>query len=295
MGFKLEKSVLITDIDNTLFDWFDIWCSTFIPMLEKTIEITGLSRDKLIKEIQVVHQEHGTAEYAFVLQELPSLIEMYGTPEKIMIALDSAIHASRSSRLEHLKLYKGVYDTLSELRAKRIKVIAYTESKKWYTQYRLKRLGLDHFIDLVYSPEDHVIKSIRENERVKFEFDNIKFLHTPLGEKKPNAKLLLRIIEENGLDTEECAYVGDSEVKDIAMAKEAGVTSIFAKYGTGHFSDDRLKHYDLLRRVTHWSEKEIEEEKALKDTGVHHDADYSIDNFSELLNIINFRKKDKLN
>jgi len=290
MSSKLEKSVLITDIDNTLFDWFDVWCSTFIPMLEKTVEITGLSKDKLIDEIQVVHQEYGTAEYSFVLQELPSLLEMYGSPEEIVIALNPAIHASRSSRLEHLKLYKGVYDTLSELKTKRIKVIAYTESKKWYTQFRLKRLGLDHFIDRVYSPEDHVIQSIKENELVKFKFDHTKFSHTPLGEKKPNSKLLLNIIEENGLDLEECVYVGDSEVKDIAMAKEAGVTSVFAKYGTAHFTDDRKNSYELLRRVTHWSEKDVEEERKLKETGVHHDADFSIGSFSELLNIINFRR-----
>lgn len=284
------KTTLITDLDNTLFDWFDIWSATFIPMLNKTVDITGLSRDKLIDEIRVVHQEHGTAEYAFVLQELPSLLKMYKTPEKIMNELDGAIHAARSNRIEHLKLYKGVYDSLAELKSKKIKIIAYTESKQWYTQYRLKRMGLDYFIDHVYSPEDHAIKAIRENERVKFDFEHVKFYHTPSGELKPNPSLLLRIIEEQNLTKDECVYVGDSEIKDIDMAVNAGVTSVFAKYGTGHFNDERLKDYDLLRRVTHWTDEMVEAEKQLKDNASNHRADYEINNFSELLDIINFKR-----
>lgn len=291
MNSKPNKSALITDLDNTLFDWFDIWCSTFIPMLDKTVEITGIPREKLIEEIRPIHYKHGTAEYAFVLQELPCLIQMYGSAEKIMKELNPAIHAARSNRIQHLKLYKGVYDTLSELRAKRIKIVAYTESKKWYTQYRLMRLGLDHFIDHVYSPEDHDILPIRENERHSFEFNHTKFSHTPKGEIKPNPALLLRIINEQKLNVDECVYIGDSEFKDINMAKEAGVTSVFARYGTGHFSDNRTANYELLRKVTHWTDKEVEDERKLKEASVHHNADFSIDNFAELLDIINFRRK----
>jgi Predicted phosphatases len=234
-------------------------------MLDKTVNITGLPREQLIDEIKSVHQKHGTAEYAFVLQELPSLLKMYGSPEKIMNELDEAIHEARSSRLSHLKLYKGVYDTLSELKSKRIKIIAYTESKKWYTQYRLKRMGLDFLIDHVYSPEDHDINPIREGERRKFNFDHVNFSHTPKGEVKPNPDLLLNIIKEQGLDKDECVYIGDSEIKDIDMAVNAGVTSVYAKYGTEHFSDDRIEKYNLLRRVTHWTDEMVEAERKIKE------------------------------
>ncbi|HGS5286041.1 HAD-IA family hydrolase [Vibrio cholerae] len=293
MNDKPKKSVLITDLDNTLFDWFDIWRSTFIPMLNRTVEISGIPREQLIKEIKLIHQKHGTAEYAFVLQEVPSLLSMYGTPHNIMEKLNDAIHAARSNRLQHLKLYQGVYDTLSELRARRIKVIAYTESKQWYTKYRLKRFGLDHFIDHVYSPQDHEIIPIRDGERTEFNFDHTKFSHTAPGELKPNPKLLLHIIKEQNLNKDECVYIGDSEFKDVNMAIAAGVTSVYAKYGTGHFSDERQKDYDVLREVTHWSDEEVAAERKLKESvEEHYKADYSIDNFSELLNIINFVKSD---
>jgi phosphoglycolate phosphatase len=43
--------------------------------------------------------------------------------------------------------------------------------------------------------------------------------------------------------------VGDSLLKDVAMAQAAGVADVFARYG-----DVRGRPgYDLLRRVTHWS------------------------------------------
>jgi phosphoglycolate phosphatase-like HAD superfamily hydrolase len=289
---KLSKSVLITDLDNTLFDWFDVWCATFKPLLEKTSQIAGISKDKLISEIRPIHQKHGTAEYAFVLEELPSLIEKYGTRERISIELDEAIHAARSNRIKHLRLYKGVYDTLAELRTKRVKVIAYTESKEWYTKYRLKRLGLDFFIDSVYSPGDHSALPIHDNQRTKIHFDNTKFSHTPEGELKPNPQILLDIIKANGVDKRDCVYIGDSEIKDIDMAYEAGVTSVYAKYGNSHF-EERPDDYNLLREVTHWTDADVKRERDVKNSAMHHKADYEIDNFSELLDLFEFTRPIK--
>jgi phosphoglycolate phosphatase-like HAD superfamily hydrolase len=292
MSNKPVKSVLITDLDNTLFDWFDIWCATFIPMLDKVVDITGIPKDILIKEIRPVHRKHGTAEYAFLLEELPCLKAKYGSREAIMKALNPAIHLARSNRIKHMKLFYGVYDTLAELRCRRVRVIAYTESKEWYTKYRLQRLGLDFFIERVYSPKDHQEIPISDGSRTKLYFQNTKFLHTPINEFKPNPKLLLDIVAEIGADKEDCVYIGDSEIKDIDMASDAGITSVFAKYGVGHF-EERPNDYNLLRDVTHWTDEEVAREKELKERGIRHKADFSIDNFSELLEIIDFQRPQK--
>src|SRR5690606_37208521 len=146
-------------------------------------------------------------------EQLPSLQKKYGSRENINNKLEEAIHAYRSERMTHLKLYKGVYDTLAELKSRRVRVIAYTESKEWYTKNRLKRLGLDYFIEVLYSPSDHSLP-IEEEERTEIVFDFMKSKHTPEGELKPNPKLLLDIIEELGVTREECVYIGDSEMKD---------------------------------------------------------------------------------
>ena len=292
MTYKQAKSVLITDLDNTLFDWFDIWCATFKPLLEKTSEVSGIDRKILIDEIRPIHQKHGTAEYAFVLEEIPSLLKKYGNRERILSEFSEAIHAARSNRIKHLKLYKGVYDTLAELRSKRVRVIAYTESKEWYTKFRLKRLGLDFFIEKVYSPGDHVKLPIDDSKRTDIVFDNIEFRKTPKDELKPNPKLLLDIIKDAGVDKDECVYIGDSEIKDIDMAHEAGVSSVFAKYGTSHF-EERPDDYNLLRAVTHWTDEVVQREKDLKESALNHKADFEIDNFSELLNLFDFKRLHK--
>ncbi|WP_196492538.1 HAD family hydrolase [Psychrosphaera haliotis] len=168
-------------------------------------------------------------------------------------------------------------------------MIAYTESKQWYTKYRLQRLGLDYFIEAVYSPSDHSTLPIDESERTDITFNNTKFLHTPEGELKPNPKILLDIIDNANVMPADCVYIGDSEIKDIDMAREAGVTSVFAKYGNLHF-DTRPEDYNLLRSVTHWTDKDVAREKQLKENAAHHKADFEIDEFSQLIDLFDFRR-----
>lgn len=291
MTTKLQKSVLITDLDNTLYDWFTIWHSSFNAMLDEVVRITGIERSILISEIRPIHQKYGTAEYAFLLEEIPSLIKLYGSRENINKNLDSAIHAARSQRMTHLRLYKGVYDTLSELKCRRIKVIAYTESKEWYSKNRLKRLGLDYFIDHLYSPADHHIP-IKSDERTVIDFDFMKFSHTPADELKPNPKLLLDIIAEIGATPEQCVYIGDSEMKDVDMAVEAGVTAILAKYGSTHFHH-RESDYNLLRDVTHWTDEDVQRERDIKETSKHHKPDFEVTSFEQILDFIDFQPEKK--
>lgn len=54
-------------------------------------------------------------------------------------------------------------------------------------------------------------------------------------------------------------YIGDSLMKDIAMAQDAGVLDIHAAYGVAH----ERSEYELLRRVTHWTDAEVEREKSI--------------------------------
>ena len=69
---KKSFSVLITDLDNTLFDWFEIWYQSFNAMLDKIIEISGVDREKLLDEIRSIHQRHRTSEYVFLIDCIKS-------------------------------------------------------------------------------------------------------------------------------------------------------------------------------------------------------------------------------
>lgn len=289
----LRKTVLITDLDNTLYDWFKIWYESFNSMLEKVIEISGIEKNVLLEEIKAIHQKHGTAEYAFLLQDIPSLQKLYGDKDKILREMDSAIHAYNSARKQNLKLYDTVEDTLKELKKRGVIIVGYTESKSYYSAYRMKRLMLDKYMDILYSPPDHEIPE-GEGKNTKFDFELTVHRHTPEGELKPNPKLLLDIVNGIGADPEECVYIGDSEMKDISMAKKAGIADVYAAYGNGHFNNGDEGPYNLLRAVTFWTEEVVERERRIKEENAGEiTPTFSVDQFSEILDLFNFEKFTK--
>jgi FMN phosphatase YigB (HAD superfamily) len=91
------KKVLITDLDNTLFDWVSLWHACFMAMMNKVIEISSVPFDQLKPEIRRVHQRHGTSEYSFLLEELPSLSKKRGRKSAVQF-FQPAIEAYRTER-----------------------------------------------------------------------------------------------------------------------------------------------------------------------------------------------------
>lgn len=255
------KSLLVTDVDNTLFDWVDIWYRSFSAMLNEVVRITGLSAESLYPSISQVHQKHGTSEYAFLLQELPELLQLYG--DRVEDHLASAIEAFRKARSAALTLYPSVLPALRQLSSAGVTIVAYTESMSFYTNYRFRKLGLDEVVDYLYSPPDHDLpdapEAIRKYPPKHYDLRKTVHRHTPEGELKPNPHLLSTIIAEVGADAEAAVYVGDSLMKDVAMAQAAGVFDVHAAYGAAQHREE----YALLRRVTHWRPEDVEREKTV--------------------------------
>src|SRR6185503_16625163 len=116
--------LLITDLDNTLYDWEAFFIPSFIAMLDQVEKISGINRDLLESSFRRVYQHHRTTEYAFVLQEADALrlVDAHLTPDQIFAKYDSAVHAFRSERKRTLRLYPGVRETLLSLRAAGIRL-----------------------------------------------------------------------------------------------------------------------------------------------------------------------------
>ncbi|WP_459061919.1 HAD family hydrolase [Stenotrophomonas sp. PSU-St15] len=255
------KRLLITDVDNTLFDWQKLWYESFTAMSKAAIEISGIDEETFYAECRALHQKHGTTEYAFVLTELPSFKSKYGN--RVIEAMQPAINSFREARQEHLHLYPGVDETLIKLKESGVTIAAFTESKAFYTNYRFRKLHLDGKIDFLYSPEDHSLPRdssfIRKYPDEHYNLKKTEHRFTPTGEHKPNPHILLSIIEELNFDKQEAVYVGDSLLKDVCMAQDAGVTDVFAAYGA---AQDRTAEYDLLKTVTHWTPDMVAREQA---------------------------------
>jgi len=261
---KKQVSVLITDLDNTLYDWFNVWHSSFRAMLDVLVSESGISEEILLPEIKRVHEKHGTSEYLMLLNELPVLQNKH-PDANITEIYKNAVEIYRQKRSETLELYPSVLNTFIEIKKKGCLIVGYTDSQTLYTAYRVKELGLDGIFDFLYSSPNH---DLEENEDLEanhfFPSKNhiLKYtIHrqTPKNASKPNPEVLISIIEDIGVSAHQVAYVGDSFLNDISMAQAVPVTDIHAKYGVLSREDD----YNLLRAVTHWKSEKVKDEEAL--------------------------------
>ena len=283
-------TVLVTDMDNTLFDWLGMWQAAFGAMLERLVADSGVPRETLEEEFFALHQRHGTTEYAFAIQELPSLRARH-PPEELPTRYAAAIEAYRTMRRRTLALYPGVLDTLRAVRAAGALVVAYTESRAYYADYRVRTLGLDGALDYLYSLPDHALpegmtpSQIRRYPPEHYRLRSTEHRHTREGAWKPDASVLLEILRDVGAEPGRAVYVGDSLVKDVAMAQAASVVDVFARYG-----DVRSRPgYALLRRVTHWSPAMMARSEALREADVR-PTHVLVDGFAELLALVDFHR-----
>ena len=261
-----KKTVLITDLDNTLFDWVDLWHNCFVAMMKSVEEISGIPFEELKPDIRSVHRRHGTSEYSFLIEELPQLRSRFPR-EELTTVFAPAIRAYREERRKRLVLYPTVAETLLRIKGTGAIIVGYTESMAFYSNYRVRRLGLDGVFDFIFSPADHDIppgvsvEDLRKYPASYYKFKYTKHEHTPRGSLKPNADVLLDIVSKVGADVSQCVYVGDSLQKDIAMARTAGVTDLYARYGKAQDT----AAYQLLREVTHWSDEDVQREKEISE------------------------------
>ena len=283
-------SVLITDLDNTLFDWVNIWHSSFSAMLERLVVDAGIPREELLRDFKTVHQRYGTSEYAFAIEELPSLIVKHPACD-LAKHYYGAIEAYRCARREALARspYPTVIETLEGIKDQGTLIIGYTESMEFYSNYRLRKLGLDRILDFLYSPADHDLPPGRSHEEIryypqgKYRLRRTANRHTPRGTRKPDALVLKDIVQSVGANIATTLYVGDSLIKDVRMAQEAGVADVWAKYGIANGRPE----YDLLRQVTHWPDSLVETERHVTESDIRpsHTLEKS---FDELLDIFTF-------
>jgi phosphoglycolate phosphatase len=284
---KKEISVVITDLDNTLYDWFEVWSQSFSAMLNSLVEQSGIPKETLIAEIKAIHEKYGTSEYALLIQEIPSLRALH-PGEDLTKVYAPAVEAYQRKRTEHLRLYPSVLETLKTLKAKGCLVVGYTESQLLYTDYRVRTLELDGRIDYLYSPASHDLPSNLPPDQINFyptDPEKLKYtVHrpTPKDAEKPNPDVLLGIISDIGATKEQVIYVGDSRFKDIVMAQQAHVTDVYAAYGV---SNKQGEEYELLRHVTHWKAVAVEKEKTEADVS----PTYTLkESFGELLDLFDF-------
>ncbi|AMB46266.1 HAD family hydrolase [Methylobacterium sp. AMS5] len=291
---KIDVDTLIVDLDNTLFDWFAVWHASFNPIYQLLLSSTSLPAERVEADIRRIHQARCTSEYTFLVNEFECIAPIIDSQD-FRNSLDAALLASKRGRDANMRLYPEVFRSLWNIKNRGTKIIAYTESMGFYSAYRLKRFGLDGVIDVLFCPQDHETPSGISVEKLRslpdefYELQVTELRHTPPGELKPNPRVLLDIIQTVGAATKRCAYVGDSLFKDVAMARDISVFDIHAKYG----ESQRKPEYELLRKVSHWTESDVKREKEIIERGHNFTPSATLESsFSEIFNFCNFVEFD---
>ncbi|ELB7311747.1 HAD-IA family hydrolase [Enterobacter hormaechei] len=276
--------LLITDLDNTLYDWVSFYSQSFSAMAEELSKEINVPLDILLSEYKVIHQRFGNSEKPFATLELPSVISYFGTNDKILLQkkLTRVFSAFSSKRNHTLKLYPTVRDTLNILRERGVKIVGHTESLEYNSLYRLYKLDVIDFFDHLYTIEDnHNLHPNPKNAKVISVKDDF-IIRLSSAESKPNPKLLEHICLTENVDIKDAVYVGDSITKDISMAKSIGMKAVWARYGR-QFAPEL---WEILMKITHWTDKDVEREEQLKESFSRVKPDYSINSFAEILDLM---------
>jgi HAD superfamily hydrolase (TIGR01662 family) len=260
---KPAIKLLVTDLDNTLYDWVTFFAYALYEMVTEAAEILEVSEPTLLDELQRVHQRYGNSEYPFALIETQSVLDKFPgwSPHEVTQALHKAFHRFNRARHQKLTLYPGVSSTLKELHDKGILIVGHTEATTINALYRLKKLCIAPYFNRLYaqaSEGEHRLDLIWEMAQ---DSEAPDIAHIKREERKPNPRIVTRVCSEMGIAPAQTLYVGDSIVSDIGMAKEAGAWTAWAEYGT-HYDPSS---WDKLVRITHWTAEDVRRVKQARE------------------------------
>lgn len=274
--------LVITDLDDTLYSWIGFFIPAFYDMVQELSLLIDVSKEELLKEYKTIHQEVGSVEYPFATLNLPSVKKKYCgmTNEQVKVELNSAFHKFNSTRKKLLKLYPGVEDTLKFFHDNNITIVAYTESAEENGFYHLKKLGIDNYFKEVY-----VSDSLFKRPDTIPSSPKTHIVHG----RKPNVDILKEICCVEKINICEAVYIGDSLSKDMLMAKQAGITSIWCNFQRDGIQD----LYSKLVDISHWKEQDFQLEQQYKNEWKinNYSPDYTIHTFGECREILSSLNK----
>jgi len=240
-----------------------------------------------------VFATHGSVEYIFALQELPSLKKLHPdcSGPQIVNHYFQAIEVYQSRRRRYLREYRGVSQTVRELQSLGIMIVAISDAHRYQVLSRLRQLRLIDLMDGVCCLDDPAGPSVDELNQIRrfdpsrYDFKvELEFI-LPTGLRKPSPAVLDWLLAQLGIEHHEAVYVGDSLDKDILMAREAGVLDCWAAYGNV-WSPLNMA---TLFHVTHWPERVVERSFKAKPEEFDIQPSCVLDSFGDLIGVVTER------
>ena len=207
---------IIFDIDNTLLDFMTMKSNAInaavIGMIKNGLNI---EKDQAVKQIFDIYNTKGY-EHQEVLNEF--IINTKGTIDYRMLA--AGIVEYKIAKESSLSLYPGVKDTLINLSNFGLKLGVLSDAPSREAWIRLYILNIHKIFNEVVTFDD-------------------------TGFHKPAKEPFIKIKELLDVNYNECLMVGDWPERDIKGAKQFGMKTAYAKYGSTEFIDQSGADYEL--------------------------------------------------
>lgn len=292
-----QRGLLITDLDNTLYDWARYFARSYRAMVHAVGRRSGISEDQLHLEFKEVYGRHGSLEYPFAIQELASVqkLDLPEMKELVRTGRGAFVRTRRSN----LAPYPGVASTLASLRDDGYTVIGVTNTPVYLAQKRLRTLGLDALFDGLAGwqgapfPEDDVASQgwlpARQdglNRRSWLVKHGKNIWQLEDSDIKPSPFAYKKVIEAMRPNPDNIWVIGDSLTKDLRPAQDLGLHTVWAKYG----NQVDEKAMSTLLAITPWSNQAITH--AYSEVAL--EPEYAVGSFADLLTIMPYNPREQL-
>lgn len=278
--------LLITDLDNTLYDWVSSFIPAFYAMVDEASQILSVEQNILLDQLKTIHQKYHNSENPFALLETPVVKNRYpnmSLEERIEILKEAFLVFNRV-RKDNLRLYCGVDEALQFIQDQGCIIIAYTEAVVENSLLRIKLLKLDTKIKWLYAPKSLVKIHVDPTLEPCPELVAKMVCPLPNNHRKPDVEILKGICKKLEIPVSNTLYIGDSMTRDISMAKLAGTHAALAKYGNNY----NPLFWKKLVRITHWTDTDIKQEIFFQEEFRHIHPDIEVNSFAEIINHFNF-------
>jgi len=194
---------IIFDLDNTLLDFMKMKSTSINAAINGMIEAgMKINKNESLSEIYRIYEtkgyEHQEVLNEFIVNKLGSINYKY---------LAAGIVEYKKAKEKSLNLYDDVIPTLKQLMQMHLKLGIVSDAPSREAWIRLYTLKLHNIFQ-----------------------DVVTFNDT--GFHKPAKEPFIRISEKLHVNLSECMMVGDWPDRDIKGAKQVGMKTAFAKYGS---------------------------------------------------------------
>jgi putative hydrolase of the HAD superfamily len=206
---------MIFDMDNTLFDFV----AAKLEACREILFFIGREKGDIAEEPLELFRYFLRGVYGFEDYEN---IQDYMHERNIFTVQGyrKCCEIYEREKLQNLKLYPAVADTLDKLKKLGLKLVIITDADSYHALARLTRVGLLNYFDLVVAADT-------------------------TGTKKPDPAHFLFALEALGVNPRETLVVGDNIKRDIVPARKLGLKTAYASYGDWRPGEETDQCFDF--------------------------------------------------